>query len=79
MTIEIDIPNLESNFITQVEAHVSTANVSYLDAIIHFSEQNKIELEYLAKIISKNTILKAKLQLEAENLHFMDKSVRIAI
>jgi len=39
--------------------------VSYIDALVLYSERERIEIESLAEIIKKSTIFKEKIRLEA--------------
>ena len=48
--------------------------MSYIDAIIHFCDQNSIDVEFVPKLITKP--LKEKLKYEAMELNFLKKSSR---
>jgi hypothetical protein len=62
-----------SRFAQEIEKIVlEQENVSYIDAIIYFCDQNKIELESVPKLISKP--LKEKIKCEAIELNFMKKN-----
>lgn len=58
----------------KIEDIVWKHDISYMDAIIHYCEENNVEVEVFAKAIKTNDMLKAKLQLEAESLHYLPKS-----
>ncbi len=62
-----------------VEELVWKHDLSYMDAIIHYCEENNIEVEVFAKVIKSNDMLKAKLQREAEGLHYLPKSSSLPI
>jgi hypothetical protein len=47
-------------------------DIPYIDAVIEYCEQSGFELETAAKLISG--VLKSKIKLEAENLHYLKKS-----
>ena len=49
-------------------------DMSYIDAIIHFCENNNIDLESVPKLISKP--LKEKIKYEAMELNFLKKTSR---
>ena len=49
-------------------------DMNYIDAIVHFCEQNSIDVESVPKLISKP--LKEKLKYEAQELNFMKKTSR---
>ena len=48
--------------------------MNYIDAIVHFCEQNAIDLESVSKLISKP--LKEKIKCDALELNFMKKTSR---
>ena len=49
-------------------------DMNYIDAIVHFCEQNSIDLESVPKLISKP--LKEKIKYDAQQLNFMKKTSR---
>jgi len=64
-----------SRFAQEIENLVQiNAEMNYIDAVIHFCEQNNIDLESVPKLISKP--LKEKLKYEAMELNFLKKSSR---
>jgi len=71
--------NLSANVIKEIEALVKTKNVTYLDGIIHYSTVSGLEIEVIAEIISKNDLIKSKLEIEAEDLNLIKKKSRLPI
>ena len=64
-----------SRFAQEIESIVQLNNgMSYIDAIIHFCENNNIDLESVPKLISKP--LKEKIKYEAMELNFLKKTSR---
>ena len=64
-----------SRFAQEIENLVQiNVEMNYIDAIIHFCENNNIDLESVPKLISKP--LKEKLKYEAMELNFLKKSSR---
>ncbi len=59
------------DFIMAIEGMVSSKGVSYMDAILLYCEENELEIELAAKLVTGS--LKAKLKSEAEELHFLPK------
>ena len=49
-------------------------DMNYIDAIIHYCDQNEIELETVPKLISKP--LKEKLKYDAQELNFIKRTSR---
>ena len=64
-----------SRFAQEIESLVQTnADMNYIEAIIHFCEQNNIDVESVPKLISKP--LKEKIKYEAMELNFLKRSSR---
>lgn len=67
------------NICETIEDIVWKHDISYMDAIVYYCEENNIEIEIFAKAIKGNDMLKAKLQLEAEDLNYLPKSATLPI
>ena len=64
-----------SRFAQEIESLVvNNDDMSYIDAIIHFCDLNKIDVESVPKLISKP--LKDKIKCEAMELNFLKRSSR---
>ena len=64
-----------SRFAQEIETLVKdNENMNYIDAIIHFCDQNSIDVENVPKLISKP--LKEKIKYEAQELNFLKRSSR---
>jgi len=64
-----------SRFAQEIENLVQiNPEMNYIDAIVHFCEQNNIDLESVPKLISKP--LKEKIKYEAMELNFLKKTSR---
>ena len=64
-----------SRFAQEIEKLVQTnPDMNYIDAVIHFCEQNNIDIESVSKLISKP--LKEKIKYEAMELNFLKKTSR---
>jgi hypothetical protein len=68
-----------NTFITEIEELRRSKNMEYIDAVVHWCEKNKIEIEYVASYIKKDQTMKLKIQEEAENLNYMKKTARLPI
>lgn len=68
-----------NNFIEDIETMCSNKNIEYIDAIILWCEKHNFEIEYAAEMIKKHPLMKSKIQYEAENLNFLQKSARLPI
>ncbi len=56
----------------EISKHIS-AGVPYIDALVHYSEKNGIEIESIAQIVKKSSILKEKIRTEAVTLKMVKK------
>ena len=64
-----------ARFAQEIESLVyENKSMNYIDAIIHFCEQNSIDLESVPKLIPKP--LKEKIKYEASELNFLKRSSR---
>ena len=64
-----------TRFAQEIETLVQVnKDMNYIDAIIHFCDQNSIDLESVPKLISKP--LKEKIKCDAQELNFMKKTSR---
>ena len=55
-----------------IEEMVIEKHVTYMDACLEYCKDNNIEPESLGRLVNKS--LKQKIQVKAENLHFLQKS-----
>lgn len=63
-----------AKFSQEVERIAHDNSMNYIDAIVHYCEKNEIEIESVAKLISKP--LKEKLKYDAQKLNYMKKTTR---
>ncbi len=62
-----------------IESLVQNNNLDYIDAILHYCDLNSLDVETIGSIISLDANLTAKIQEEAENLHYLKKISRLPI
>ena len=63
------------DFTITIEHIKKSKNMTYIDAIQYYCEQNKIEPETIGKLVQG--ALKQKVREEAESLNFLPKSTKI--
>lgn len=68
-----------SEILRGIEKLVLEKEISYIDAAIHYAESHNMEIETVANIIKMSTVVKANIQLEAENLNFLPKQAHLPI
>ena len=64
-------------FAQDIENIVKVSKISYIDAIVTYCEEHKIEIESVPKLMSKP--LKEKLKCEAVKLNFLKKTSRATL
>lgn len=61
-----------NKFSMAIEEMVYMKDIPYIDAICMYCEENGFEVETASKLISG--VLKSKIQMEAEELHYLKRS-----
>lgn len=70
---------LTNNFVEEIESLKRKKKIEYIEAIVLWSEENKLEIETVATWVKKDPVMKARIQFEAENLNYMKKGARLPI
>ena len=76
--MEIKIKSADT-FYEAIEDLVWEHDISYLDAVVLYCENNSLEIESVVSLVRKNENLKSKISVEAEGLHFLPKVQRLPI
>ena len=66
-----------SEFNIKIQKLVEQTKLSYMDAVLHYCDQNGMEPETAAQLI--NGKLKAQIREEAEELNFLPKTAKLPI
>ena len=61
-----------NRFSMAIEEMVYMKDIPYIDAVVIYCEETGFEIETAAKLVSG--VLKSKIQLEAEDLHYLKKT-----
>ena len=64
-------------FMENIESLVQKTRMSYIDAVMHYCEENKLEPETAGKMVGGK--LKQNVQDEAEDLHLIPKTSKLPI
>ena len=64
-------------FMEKIESLVQQTRMTYIDAVMHYCEENKLEPETAGKMIGGK--LKQNIQDEAEDLHLIQKTSKLPI
>lgn len=79
MNIEEKIEHTLTDISKTIENYVKNKKITYMEAIVLYSQQNNVEIELIAGIIKKNGSIKSKLQIEAEDLNYLPRHSRLPI
>jgi len=66
-----------SEFYIKIQELVVQTKLSYMDAVLHYCDQNGMEPETAAQLI--NGKLKVQIREEAEELNFLPKTAKLPI
>ena len=66
-------------FLREIENICKTDRINYMDAVVYFCEQNNIEVESMADVICSNALLLSRIQEEAEQLNYIEKTTRLPL
>ena len=66
-----------SEFYIKIQELVEQTKLSYMDAVLHYCDQNGMEPETAAQLV--NSKLKAQIREEAEELNFLPKTAKLPI
>ena len=64
---------LTPEFILSEIEKYTNSDVSLIDAIVYYAEQNDIEIELLGDIIRRSVVLKSKVRDDAERLNLLEE------
>lgn len=67
------------NISKEIEKLMKNGDVDIIDAVCHWCSENNVDVETVATLIKKDSVLKSKIQVEAENLNILSKSARLPI
>lgn len=65
--------------IDEITKLAASKNIGVIDAVVLFSEKNEIDIELLAQLVKRDSGLKARIQVEAEDLNILKKTARLPV
>lgn len=72
--IDVNIIKNHQKFYKKIDSLVKEEELTYLEAIVAYCEEQSIEIESIVPAIINNLNLVDRLRQEAENLHYLPKS-----
>lgn len=78
---KVEVASIKSptSFMQEIDKLVEEEGLEYIEAIIYYCEVNDIEIETAASLIKGSAKMKAKVQIEAENLNYLPRSGKLPI
>jgi hypothetical protein len=70
---------MKADFVNDIETIRKNKKVDYMEAVIIWCETNNVEIETAAKMIKKDSAMKSKIQVEAEDLNFIKSGARLPV
>lgn len=77
--VEITSVKSPTQFMHEIDKLVVDKKMEYIDAVILYCKENDIEIETAASLIKGSAKMKAKIQLEAEELNYLPKSSKLPL
>lgn len=77
----LDIKSIKSptQFMNEIDLLVQQKKIEYIEAVLLYCSMNDIEIETAASLIKGSAKMKAKIQLEAEELNYLPKSGKLPL
>lgn len=67
------------NLLVEIEKVVTEKKLSYIEAVVYYCEVTGLEVEVAGTLIKNNPKLKALIQEEAEDLHYLPKGNKLPL
>lgn len=68
-----------ASFSADVRHLIDEKKMEYIDAVVHWCEQNSFEVEYAAALIKRDPYIMSRIQMEAEDLNYLKKGARLPV
>lgn len=68
-----------TEFLQEIEGLVKEKRMEYIDAVVHYCNEQGIEIETAASLIKGSMVMKAKIQDEAETLGYLQRSAKLPL
>lgn len=63
----------------EIERLTKAGESDIIDAVCHWCKENNVDVETVAALIKRDQVLKAKIQIEAENLNIIKPSAKLPL
>lgn len=76
---EIARIHTSKNLLNEIEKVVVEKKLTYIEAVVYYCEETGLEVEVAGTLIKNNPKLKALIQEEAEDLHYLPKTGKLPL
>lgn len=76
---EIAQIHTSKNLLNEIERVVTEKRLTYIEAVVYYCEETGLEVEVAGTLIKNNPKLRALIQEEAEDLHYLPKTGRLPL
>ena len=75
-----DIINQKAvEFVKDIEDLVWDQDISYMDAILEYSDAHQFEIETVGELVARMPVIREKLTIEAEELNLLPRTSRLEL
>ena len=67
------------DFVRDIEGIVADTDVSYMEALVEYTEAHSLEFETVGQIVAEMPVIREKLAIEAEGLNLLPKTSRLPL
>jgi hypothetical protein len=67
------------DFQQEIERLVTDKKLTFMEAVLHYCETTGMEVETAGSLIKSSAKMKARIQVDAEDLHFLPRSSKLPI
>lgn len=71
-------PKLKS-FSSDIYAMIKEKDIDFIDAVVHWCELNRVEVELAAALVKTDPNLMFEIQVDAESLNYLKKTARLPV
>lgn len=71
-------PKLAS-FSSDIYAMIKEKDLDFIDAVVHWCELNRVEIELAASLVKGDPNLMFEIQVDAESLNYLKKTSRLPV
>ena len=79
MSVEIKSITTLSEFNQDIEDIVKEMQLNYIEAVVLWCEERNVDIEQAASFVKRSQVIKAKIELNASDLNFLQRGSKLPI